>query len=129
MEEREYGPRRGYYDRDFERFERGGHEPLLSRTERERLRGRIASRLEREPLFTPYERERLRERYAYRHPMYGHRYEQRPYAYRYGYERPYGYRYGYERPYGYRYGYERRHERPYGYRYGHEYGPEYYGRR
>jgi hypothetical protein len=136
MEEREYGPRhREFERREFERhgYERRGYEPMLSRGERERLRSRIISRLEREPLLTPYEKDRLRgrmasrleregyrpyryerERYAYRHPMYGRRYEH-----------PYGYERGYERPHGYRYGYERRH----GYRYGHEYGPEYYGRR
>jgi hypothetical protein len=69
MEEREYGPRHRYYDRDLERreFERRGfgrhsYEPLLSPFERERLRGRIISRLEREPLLSRGERERLHSR-------------------------------------------------------------------
>src|SRR5262245_14878159 len=59
MEEREhgeYGPRRGY--------ERRGYEPMLSPAERERLRSRIISRLEREPFLTPHEKERLRARIA-----------------------------------------------------------------
>jgi hypothetical protein len=68
MEEREYGPRHGYYDREPERreFERHGYEPLLSRTERERLRSRIASRLEREPFLSRFEREQFRSRIASR---------------------------------------------------------------
>jgi hypothetical protein len=142
-EEREYGPRRGY--------ERHGYEPLLSPAERERLRGRILSRLERDPLLSPYEKERLRGRILSRlergEPLLSpyekerlrgrifSRLEREQFEGRHGYEprlsmaerERYTYRhptYGhrYERPYG--------SERPYGYRfgserpYGHRYGSE-----
>ena len=124
MEEREYGPRHRYYDRDLERreferrgFERHSYEPLLSPFERERLRSRIISRLEREPLLTPGERERLHSRIISRlerEPLLtpGEREELR------GRIASRLERGRYEHPYGYRYGRE-----------GYKHKPRYYGRR